>query len=127
MENPDEVNDYFYVPAASPRAVLNPLIKDYRSLNYLRGPYYMDFNHELFSESGGKPPKGWRGRDVRRWQASYDVWAAMRRLKDMYLECGWDVDTVEQTHFRRDEFLARRQIFWEDVVEPLLQIEGSVK
>lgn len=33
------------------------------------------------------------------------LWEAQRGLKDVYLECGWDVEAEEQTTFRRDEFL----------------------
>ena len=47
------------------------------------------------------------------------LWAARRELKDVYLECGWDVEAKEQTTFRRGEFLEKRREYLRDAVGPL--------
>jgi hypothetical protein len=36
-------------------------------------------------------------------------WLALRHLKEIYLESGWDVEAVVQTGFRREEFLEKRR------------------
>lgn len=45
---------------------------------------------------------------------------------DFYLECGWDVDAVEQTTFRREELVGKRERYWKDVVEPLEEAASRV-
>ena len=40
--------------------------------------------------------------DRRQWQGVCD-------LKLIYLDCGWDIDSVDQEHFRHDEILKRRK------------------
>lgn len=127
IDNPDEVDDYFHVPAQPPREVLRPIIDKYRRLEYLGTPAGIDHNHALFSESGGQPPEDWNARDRQRWQGQYDIWAAVRKLKEFYLECGWDVEAIEQTRFRRDEFLEKRRTHWEQVVEPLRRIDQEIE
>lgn len=127
IETPDEVDDYFHVPAKPPHEVLGPIIGSYRSLHYLGTPVGIDHNHALFSESGGQPPNDWSEVDRRRWKGQYDVWAAVRELKNIYTECGWDVDASEQTHFRRDEFLEKRSAYWEEIVEPLRRIDQEIE
>lgn len=127
IDNPDEVNDYFHVPAEPPHNVLGPIIDKYRNLHYLGTPAGIDHNHALFSESDGHPPVDWGETDRRRWRSQYDVWAAVRKLKEVYLECGWDVNALEQTRFRRDEFLERRATYWEQVVEPLRRMDQEIE
>ncbi|KAK5739016.1 hypothetical protein LTR17_005534 [Elasticomyces elasticus] len=120
VENPDEVDDYSHVPAVSPREAFGPLIKEYRSLNYLGAPNGMEFNEELFSESGGEAPADWGLESARRWRMQYDEWFAVRKLKAIYLECGWDPDAVEQIDFRRSEFLQKRGKYWREEVEDVI-------
>ncbi|KAI0015403.1 hypothetical protein F4780DRAFT_764203 [Xylariomycetidae sp. FL0641] len=127
IDNPDEVDDYLHVPAAPPCTVLNPIIQKYRTLEYLGTPRGIDFNSSLFAESGGEPPRDWGSGDARRWRAQYDVWAATRRLRDIYIECGWDVKAAEQTDFRREEFLRKRDRHWRDVVQPLIAVEEGIE
>lgn len=122
-DNPDEVDDYSHVAGASPREVLLPVIESYRKLRYLATPRGVDFSPALYADSGGQPPRGWSADERRRWEASYAVWEATQKLRDFYLECGWDVDAVEQGGFRLGEFLAKRETYWREVVEPLLRAE----
>ena len=102
------------------------MIDKYRRLEYLGTPKTIDFNYDLFSESGGQPPKDWGADDVRRWRAQYNVWAAVRKLKDFYLEYRWDVERVEQRRFRRDGFLEKRAEYWKYVVELLIKIDEEM-
>lgn len=124
-ENPADVDDYFHVPTAPPREILGPVIKDYRSLRYLATPRGVEFNPECFAESGGVPPRDWGPEDQRKWQNTYNVWEATQPIRDLFLECGWNTGTVEQTIFRRDEFITRRDRYWREVVEPLIMIEDT--
>ncbi|KAK5137432.1 hypothetical protein LTR08_009011 [Meristemomyces frigidus] len=125
-DDPDvDSNDYFHVQAKTPREVLNPLINEYSSLNYLGTPEGItQFDDNLFAEYGRQPPDESKEPDCRQFRADYDVWVAVRKLKELYLECGWVVDDVEQPSFRRDEFLEKRANYWTDVVKSL-QDEAS--
>lgn len=60
------------------------------------------------------------------WLAQYEVWKASRKLKDIYLECGWDVNSQDQEGYRRDEFLGKRNRYWEEVVQPLHEMESQL-
>lgn len=60
------------------------------------------------------------------YEADYDVWEAKRKLVDLYLGCGWNVGVVEQASLRRAEFVARRERYWEEVVEPLEKVASRV-
>jgi hypothetical protein len=33
----------------------------------------------------------------------------LRHLRDLYLWCGWNLNTVEQAAFRREEFIEKRK------------------
>jgi hypothetical protein len=119
--DPTDNSNYFHVPAVSPREVFQPLINKFRSLEYLGTPPFMEFNDDLFLECGRTPPEDWENRAKIQFQADYDVWQAKRKLADIYLECGWDVNVAEQSVFRRAEFIIRREKYWRDVVKPLEQ------
>ena len=41
------------------------------------------------------------------WETSYADWEATQELREIYLECGWDVDAVERSRFSLDDFFAR--------------------
>lgn len=71
---------------------------DCRSLGTPRG---VGFDTEFYSESGGRPPWNYRENEAKKWGAGYDVWATTRRIKDIYVDCGWDVKAREQTNFRK--------------------------
>ncbi|KAI6857862.1 hypothetical protein KC323_g7198 [Hortaea werneckii] len=104
--------DYLYVEPKSPREALQPLIDEFRGLHYINMPLSGDTNHVLFEEIldigvSDTPTEEEFQRYVgidyyRRWQVSQE-------LKEIYLNCGWKVDSVEQPEFRREEFLERRR------------------
>ncbi|KAI1166037.1 hypothetical protein F5B18DRAFT_608333, partial [Nemania serpens] len=124
IDNPDEADDYSHVAGASPREVLSPVIEDYRRLKYLATPRGFDFSPAQYADSGGTPPRGWSADEQRRWKASYAVWEATQKLRDFYLEYGWDVGgDVEQRDFRFNEFLAKREVYVRDVLGPLILAE----
>ncbi|KAI3334160.1 hypothetical protein F4824DRAFT_490392 [Ustulina deusta] len=123
FDNPEGEDGYSHVASASPREVLSPIMDDYRKLRYLATPQGVDYSDALFANSGGVRPDGWRPDEQQKWEAAYAVWEATQKLRDLYLECGWDVDAVEQRGFSLDEFLARREMYWRDVVEPLIEAE----
>ncbi|KAI1428294.1 hypothetical protein F5Y12DRAFT_732989 [Xylaria sp. FL1777] len=127
FESPDEVDDYSHLAGASPREVLSPIIDNYRKLRYLASPMGVDWADRLYAGSGGVRPDGWGAHEQGMWEASYAVWEATMKLRDLYLECGWDVDAVEQRSFSLDEFLARRDVYWKDVVEPLLEAQDRAR
>ncbi|KAI0174363.1 hypothetical protein BJ166DRAFT_146092 [Pestalotiopsis sp. NC0098] len=129
FDDPTESENYLGVPAQPPRQVLKPVIDKYQHLDYIvRLDGYVDFSSPLFSESGGRPPKDWGPEDARVWEAQYAVWQAVRGIKDIYIDCGWDVDrpVMDQSKFKRDDFLRKRAEYWRDVVEPLIEEEAEV-
>lgn len=118
--DPSDSSDYFHVPAVTPREAFQPLIDKYRTLEYLGTPPFMELNNDLFPEYGRTPPQDCADEGTRaQYRADYDVWEAKRKLKDLYVEFGWDVDAVEQREFRKEEFVERRERYLKDVVEPL--------
>lgn len=125
-DTPWERNDYFDLTPLPPSEVLGSFIKDYRELKYLATPRGVDFNPEFYRESGGVPPQDWSKREQKIWKSSYNIWQATQELRKLFLECGWNTETSNQSAFRRDEFMEKRDRYWADVVGPLLDIEKRV-
>ncbi|KAI0203377.1 hypothetical protein F4808DRAFT_418502 [Astrocystis sublimbata] len=127
FDNPQDVDDYSHAPAPSPPSeCLAPMTHGYRQLRYLATPKGTDFSSPLFADSGGEPPSEWSQREKTIWRASYAVWEATQKLRDFYLESGWDVNSVVQTGFDREGFMARRDEYWRRVVMPLMEAEEEV-
>jgi hypothetical protein len=107
--------DYFraYIPSMSPREALQPLINRFRSLDYINRPPWAGTEHELvYEESAFPPPVRTDFRDESDFQSQEQArneFLAKRHLKDLYLECGWNVNAVLQTAFRCEEFLEKRR------------------
>lgn len=116
-------DNYFQVPPLSPREAFQPLIDDFRGLNWLvtGRPYGLQTEWPW-----NDFPEYWPESMRPEYEADYDVWKAKRVLKDIYLDCGWDVHTVEQTHFRRDEFIERRERHLQKIVKPLKEVSMRV-
>jgi hypothetical protein len=114
-EERDMSLNYFraYIPSMSPREALQPLINKFRTLDYINRPPWAGTEHQLvYEESAFPPPDRTDFRDESAFESQVrarDEFLAKRHLKDLYLECGWDVKAVEQTAFRRDEFLEKRR------------------
>ena len=81
-------NDYFHVPAKSPRTVLGEWINKYRSISYLSTPDSVQIDNILFDSYSRTPPKDWAERECRQYRADYDVYVAVQKLKDMHIQCG---------------------------------------
>ena len=119
--------DYFraYVPSMSPREALQPLINKFRALDYINRPPWASTEHELvYEESAFPPPERADFRDESGFESQVrarDEFLAKRHLKDLYLECGWDVNAVEQTAFRRDEFLEKREQYLNTIYKDRLE------
>lgn len=123
-EEEDPLN-YFHLPAHPPSEVLGRLTREYRRLDHLITPHggvFRNQDHHFVNSM----PDGWSEHEKQRHLASYRTWDAVRKLRDLYVECGWDVDAVEQKNFRRDELIERRARHWVEVVEPLQQEETNI-
>ncbi|KAH9825668.1 hypothetical protein Tdes44962_MAKER00598, partial [Teratosphaeria destructans] len=118
FEGPVDAKNYDHVPGVRPRAFLDPLIKMYRELTYLGNSIPRRMSFEAPPNTDGKPPVDWPEADKQKWHRMWEEWQAVRKLEDLYLECGWDVKTSEQRSFRRDEFLEKRWRYWQSVLEP---------
>ncbi|KAI0903115.1 hypothetical protein F4823DRAFT_636713 [Ustulina deusta] len=93
INHPDGVDDYSHV------------ISSYRELHYLASPLDIDFSPAIHANSGTT------------------VWNATQKLRDMYLECGWDNHPVDQSRFRLGQFITRRDTYRTNVVKPLIRAE----
>jgi hypothetical protein len=114
-EERDMSLNYFraYIPSMSPCEALQPLINKFRSLEYIDRPAWAGTDHELvYLDRAFTPPVRTDFRDERDFESrvrARDEFLAKCQLKDLYLECGWDVNAVSQLAFRRDEFLEKRR------------------
>jgi hypothetical protein len=117
VDDPEERDmrlDYFraYVPSMSPREALQPFINKFRRLEYINHPPWAGTEHKLVYDSSYSSPPLRDGNgicDERNPELErYEEWLALRQFKEIYLECGWDVDAVVQTGFRQGEFLEKR-------------------
>lgn len=83
-----------------------------------------DGGHSLHASS--EPPDhyspGWKTQ----WWAARAVEQALWKLKDMYLECGWDVKSQTQDKFDRDRFIQMRTQYMDEVVRPLEETENKI-
>lgn len=121
--NYNEYDDYREVPPLAPREAFQPLIDNFRDLNWLvRGDWYGLVTGWPWDDF----PKDWPEDDRPSYEADYAVWKAVRGLKDICIDCGWNVDTLEQNNFRRDEFLEKRKQHLEDIVAPLEDVANRV-
>ena len=110
----DEVDEYYHLRPISPRQAIQPLIEKFRGLRQLVVPEYGQVN-----TSQDANPQRWQFGTEAHFRAETKVWEAMCGLADIYLECRWDVSTVEQTAFRSIEFTEKRSKYVSEVVEPL--------
>lgn len=126
-EERDVSLNYFraYIPSMSPREALQPLLNKFRSLDYINRPPWAGTDHELvYEEWAFHPPVRTDFRDDHAFEnqvRARDEFLAKRQLKDLYLECGWDVDAISQPEFRRDEFLEKRRRHLDTIYVHLLE------
>jgi hypothetical protein len=126
-EERDMSLNYFraYIPSMSPREALQPLINKFRSLDYINMPSWAGMDHELvYEEWAFPPPVRTDFRDEESFESEVQAqsdFMAKRHLKDLYLECGWDVNAVSQIAFRRDEFLEKRKRYLDTIYKYQLE------
>ncbi|GAB7322535.1 hypothetical protein MBLNU13_g03458t2 [Cladosporium sp. NU13] len=110
---------YFEAPPLSPREAFQALLDSFRSLNWLvtetSGWLHTDWPWTEF-------PRDWPESHRREYETDHDVWKAVRGLAHIYVDCGWDVNAVDQPAFRREEFIRRRKQYVETIVVPLEEI-----
>lgn len=112
VDDDDGDIDYFHIQPQPPREALQPLIDKLRRLHYIIVRLDGDTNHQLFEETHNVGvTENFTEDELRRWVGTeyYRCWQISRELKDIYVDCGWEVDSVEQPRFRRGEFLERRR------------------
>jgi hypothetical protein len=111
----DMTANYFHanILSKSPREALQPLIDKYRGLQYIIEPPSESTEHELYREEFEylRPYEGPEDRREESESIDSKTLSRLRYLKDLYLWCGWNLNTVEQAAFRRDEFIERREKF----------------
>jgi hypothetical protein len=109
----DMTANYFHVniPSKSPREALQPLINKYRGLRYVIKPPSENIGEELYLEESEylRPYEGPEERREESEASDIKALSILRDLKDLYLWCGWNLNTVEQAAFRRDEFIEKRK------------------
>jgi hypothetical protein len=110
----DEVDEYFELRPVSPRQAFQPLLDKFRGLRRLVAP-----EHGQVNTGQDASPQRWQFGSEAHFRAEIKVWEAMCGLVDIYLECGWDVNAVEQTAFRSAGFIEKRSKYMSEVVEPL--------
>ena len=111
----DMTANYFHanIPSKSPREALQPLIDKYRGLQYIIKPPRGGIGHELYLQESNylRPYDGPEDRREESEASDREILSVSRRLKDLYLWCGWNDNTVEQVSFRRDEFIEEGEKF----------------
>jgi hypothetical protein len=109
----DMTANYFHVniQSKSPREALQPLIDKYRGLQYIIKPPSESTEHELYLEEFEylRPYEGPEDRREESEASDIKTLSILRHLKHLYLWCGWNLNTVEQAAFRRDEFIQTRK------------------
>ena len=121
--NDYEDDNYFQVPPLTPRKAFQPVIDNFRNLNWLT---IGDWRGIQTKWPWNDFPEDWPESDRPSYEADYDVWKAIRGLKDIYIDCGWNVDAIEQTNFRREEFIEKQKRHIEDVVWPLDDVADRI-
>jgi hypothetical protein len=100
FDDPQDVYDYFHVPAASPAEVLGPIIQKYRQLEFLPTPEGVRWSCSNF-EGAWHPNEGWSDTERQFWvwerEQRRKIELAISKLKEFYIECGWDGNAKEPT------------------------------
>jgi hypothetical protein len=110
-QDEDDDTEYYDVPAKSPRETFQPLIDKYRSLQYIsrptnaeEGEFQLFIDEWQFGLPDHAPDEA---REL--LEGLHTDWQLSRGLEEIYFECGWRTDQVDQSAFRREEFLEKRQ------------------
>lgn len=118
-----ETTGYDHVSAQLPTEVLGPWSEKYRKLETL---CYEDNNEGRYTLFW--PDEDWCPRvqvplkDQEVWDAEHAVRLALLRLRDLYLECGWDIKSKTQDSFDKKRFVEMRRRYLDEVVNPLERV-----
>lgn len=117
FDEPVEISGYAHLPAKLPSEVLASWIQPYRSLERLITPSQTLWDKWFLTEGEPQSHSSENERVYVQCRREFDI--ALWKIKDMYLECGWDVMSKEQEMFDTDAFLTMRQEYMTNVIEPL--------
>lgn len=99
------------MPAKSPREAFQPPIERFRGLQYIshpsnvkEGEYQLVVDEWDIFVPDDAPD---RARELT--EELYKKWQHSRGLEDLYLHCGWRPRQIDQSAFRRDEFIEKRR------------------
>lgn len=117
----DDKPIYSHMQPVSPREAFQPLIDNFRKLTRLAGPEIglVEMDEDSPDCFSPRYPDEARIGELKLYEADLKVWKAQCRIAEIYLECGWNVDAIEQMHFRRAEFVEQRAKYASEVLEPL--------
>lgn len=114
---PVELSGYAHLPARLPSEVLASWIQPYRSLEKLITPSQTLWDKWFLTEF--EPPSHYSEIEGVYFQCRRELEIALWKIKDMYLECAWDITSREQEMFDRNAFIKTRQEYMNNVIEPL--------
>ncbi|KAK7419613.1 hypothetical protein QQX98_003204 [Neonectria punicea] len=115
FDSEPEVGGFDHAPAKLPTEILGAWTEKYRKLLFIGYSGMIDFH----------PDEDWCPRediqedDLGSWQARHDVRVARLTIRDMYLDCGWNVNSMTQDAFDRKRFVEMGQRFLVEVLDPL--------
>lgn len=125
--DPVEIIGYAHVPAQRPSEVLDPWVDGYRSFRYMHTPGEVHWDRASDGHlARTEPPEHYQPGAKAHWWAKRAVEQARMGLKDLYLECGWDVTSRTQDGFDRAKFIEMRAKYMDDVVQPLEERADAV-
>ncbi|OTA35295.1 hypothetical protein BTJ68_04258 [Hortaea werneckii EXF-2000] len=110
----DDHNDYLRLEPVSPRNAFQPLIENFRGLRHLALP-----ERQFVRNDPARTPRMQPHGIAALHEAETKLWRATCGLADLYLETGWDVNSVAQTNFRTSDFIRKRAKYTQEVLGPL--------
>jgi hypothetical protein len=110
QDQPEDV-EYYCVPAKSPREAFQPLIDEFRKLQYVSWPSNAkEGEYQLVVDEWDVfIPDDTPDRARELTEELHRNWQHSRGLKKIYIQCGWHPDQVDQNAFRRDDFIEKRR------------------
>jgi hypothetical protein len=110
QDEPEDV-EYYDVPAKSPREAFQSLIDKFRKLQYISRPSNVtEGEYQLVVDEWDVfIPDDAPDRARELTEELHKKWQLSRGLEQVYLQCGWRPDQVDQSAFRRDEFIEKRR------------------
>jgi hypothetical protein len=110
QDEPEDV-EFYDVSAKSPREAFQPLIDKFRKLQYISRPSNAkEGEYQLITDEWDiSVPEDAPDRARELTEELHRKWQHSRELEQIHLQCGWRPNQVDQSAFRRDEFIGRRR------------------